>query len=350
MTLADDTKCKIETDETFCMLHCKRLNHEPVKNAQLIQKFIQSVEGDTIDLIGFQFYNVVFDPALFPTGKTVVFDSSTFHKCRFWQLKLKSSFSFVRCTFVDTTFENVTSDVDDEKCQKLDFELAQFLEDTVPFQSCSLCASEMVSFVTATFKSKNSPFWMCNMRSDLVSFMNALIESDRFYVLVCRPGLGVVDHNYLVLDSPNINLACLKANGHFEYGNTEDAKDVAASASFLGIDFRQMRTATFRNANLKNVLLADSVLETVHFINPVWRFGDRHTPILYDEIDTNEQATDELLLRLLVQLKRNYEEQRDYSMAGKWFFREMECRRRLIETDTESNRIFRWLLRTAFKL
>ncbi|MCK4461632.1 MAG: hypothetical protein KAW46_07490, partial [candidate division Zixibacteria bacterium] len=270
---------------------------------------------------------------------------------RFIDVAFEGNVSFANCTFEGTIFDNVCSNYSTIGCAKLDFTLAKFLGGEVPFRDCSFYASDEILFVDTTFEGRNSPFWMCNLRSELVSFFRASINADRFYLRVCLPEFRLVDHSYLVIDSKGINLANLLANGHFEYGNSEDATGVAPLVSFLRTDFRQMRTATFRDANLTNALFIESVIESVHFINPVWQPGDRRTPILYDKltVDTDERATDEQLLRLYVQLKRNYEEQRDYSMAGKWFYREMECRRRLVDANTEGSAFVRWLTRNLFR-
>lgn len=329
--LADGTKCQIETEASHCELHLLKVHRREVSHPKLIRDFVLSVSGDTVDLTGFHF-KTTFDSTMFPANKTVVFDSSEFSDCQFWNMELQSSLSFVGCVFEDTVFTNLSTDTIGGRCDKLDFSSARFRGDKVPFVFCGLRAREKVSFESATFESKDPPFLECYVQSDLIAFADAQIESDRFYCKVTRPNEEVRDHRCLCLDAPKISFARLKANGHFEYGNFEDAVNTAPLVSFRGTDFRQMRTATLRDANLTNALFIESVIEDVTFINPVWQPGDRRTSELYDKVtlDTDERATDDQLLRLYVQLKRNYEEQRDYSMAGKWFFREMECRRRLV--------------------
>ena len=350
--LADGTRCQlpIQTGAPSCQLHWAKRRRKDVSSPPLIRQHIQTNQGTLIDLKGFRFRAFDFESTLFPTGRDILFENSTFVNCRFIDVAFEGSVSFVGCTFEGTTFENVCSNDKTNHCEKLDFTLAKFLGDVVPFRDCLFDTSDEILFAEATFEGRDSPFWFCNLHSELVSFHRALVNADRFYLRLYSPQLRV-DNSYLVIDSEHVNLARLRVDGHFEYGNFEDSVETAPIVSFLGTDFRQMHTATLRDANLTNALFIDSVIESVHFINPVWQPGDRGMPVLYDvlDVDKDERATDEQLLRLYVQLKRNGEEQRDYAMASKWFYREMECRRRIVESSTDGNWFVRWMTKNLFK-
>lgn len=351
--LADGTRCQvqIQTGAPSCELHWAKQQRRDVDSPPLIRQHLQANQGTVIDLKGFRFRKMDFESTLFPTDRDILFDDSTFVDSRFIGVAFEGSASFVGCTFENTTFENVCSNDKSIYCKKLDFTLAKFLGDVIPFRDCLFDASDEILFVDSTFEGQSSPFRMCNLRTAFVSFFRASINADRFYLQVCQSGRCLVDYNYVVIDAKGINLAGLRANGHFEYGNFQDALEEAPIVSFLGTDFRQMRTATFRDANLKNALFAESVIESIHFISPLWQLGDRGIPLLYDVLDgdTDDRATDAQLLRLYVQLKRNYEESRDYSMAGDWFYREMECRRRIVESNTDGNWFVRGMTRLLFK-
>ncbi len=373
--LADGTRCQVETEGAHCELHLARLNRSDVSSPALIRQHLQTNQGTVIDLKGFRFRALDFESTLFPPGRDILFDDSTFVNSRFIDVAFEGNVSFANCTFEGTIFENVCSNDSTIGCAKLDFTLAKFLGGEVPFRDCSFYACDEILFVDATFESKEPPFTMCHAKSDLVSFMGASINAERFALHICKPDLHMLMPSSLVLDASHINLARLKCNGHFEYGNLESMIDVSPFVSLIYVDFRQMQTATFRNANLTKVLFLGSPVDNVVFANPRWTgFGTSRRVCVFDdtpdeafkhgaplesessdssefvEIDWDDRDRENTrlnqLLELYVSLKKNFEASGNYIDAGDWFYREMECRRRLIAVNR--SRIVRWLRQNFF--
>ncbi len=340
--LADGTKCQIETEESHCELHLMKVHRKEVSHPKLIRDFVLSVAGDSIDLTGFHF-KTTFDTAIFPENKTVVFDDSTFSDCQFWNIELQCSLSFVGCVFNGTTFENLSTSSIGGRCEKLDFSSARFRGDKVPFIFCGLRAQETVSFESATFESKEAPFKECYAQADLITFADALIESDRFYVRITEREVEMRDHRYFSLDSPNMNFARLKCNGHFEYGNYEEAWNVSPSCDFEDTDFRQMRTATFRRANLKRATFLGSQVEDVVFADPIWPKTNGRTSVYVNKSESeHDTAKLNRLLELFIALKKNYEASGNLIEAGVWHYQEMDCRQRYLAIKG-TDKSFRWL-------
>ena len=350
------------------------MSRRPIVSPKDVGDYIRGFKHDVIDLTRLKFEKpMVFDPALLRVDKPIMFNDSEFANCQFWQLKLHNDVSFVGCKFINSVFENVSTDVVRGRgnCNRIDFTLAEFRGDTIPFQSCSVYTREEISFDSAKFESLATPFKECHLESQKVTFADAIFQSDRFYVKVAIRDVEMIDHRCLSIDAPNIDFARMKVNGHFEYGNFEDAGDTAPLVSFLGTDFRQMRTATLRDANLKKTLFLGSLLENVLFVNPSWpHFVKSGRVKVYDDspdedlkttIPSGEDLPDSSefvkafgskkdrqrtklnqLLELYIALKKNYEASGNLIGAGDWHYREMECRRQHLAIKSD-HIWWRWL-------
>jgi len=112
-------------------------------------------------------------------------------------------------------------------------------------------------------------------------------------------------------------------------------KDYAPIVLFSKINFSQMKSASFIEANLSKARFTYSILKNVNFVDPIWKIAKDGRKIIYDESVPVIDTTDEEILREYVQLKYNYEENRDYPSAGDWYYREAECRKRIALADKE---------------
>jgi len=151
-----------------------------------------------------------------------------------------------------------------------------------------------------------------------------------------------------------ISFSGLRFNGRFVYKQSPHLGRYGPSLFLSGINFAEMSSAQFFDANLSGALFTNSIIEAIRFHNPVWP-KEQGRLILYDQIERNSRtdiSTDDIkeLTRLYLQLKKNYELDRNFIDAGDWFHREMECRRRLLNQDPPKNPFRRVIMSSFFSL
>ena len=118
---------------------------------------------------------------------------------------------------------------------------------------------------------------------------------------------------------------------------------------FRWANFEAPEKVRFQHVNLGQARFLETPLDKVQFIDVDWdeRAGRR---CVYDEIAHEEEGVKKnyaLIAQLYRQLKKNYEEQRDYPGAGDFHYGEMEMTRR---QQWKESKYFSWFLTWAYKL
>ncbi len=92
-----------------------------------------------------------------------------------------------------------------------------------------------------------------------------------------------------------------------------------------------MKSVAFIEANLSKVIFTYSVIDSVNFINCEWAREEKgeKRKFVYDAVNPAKDVSKWELLRQYIQLKKNFENQKDFVGTGDWSYREMECRKKL---------------------
>lgn len=141
----------------------------------------------------------------------------------------------------------------------------------------------------------------------------------------------------------------------------EDANPVfMGKVDFSSAVFETPEKILFQHANLQEAFFLYTRLEKVQFIDVEWAERE-HRKCVYDEIAPPQPWEGEknfaLISQLYRQLKKNYEEARDYPGAGDFHYGEMEMMRRQQwkECSEESKwlpkgkKLFAWFLTRSYK-
>ena len=117
-----------------------------------------------------------------------------------------------------------------------------------------------------------------------------------------------------------------------------------------GVDFQnvrmdQPRVVIFQRVDLSKASFLNTRLDKVRFIDVKWAERDKRRS-LFDEEFVKENKNYELVAQLYRQLKKNYEELRDYPGAGDFHYGEMEM---TLKMHQEKKEWFSWLLTRAYK-
>ena len=352
--LTDKLQCGLETemDKNRCQFH-----EMPVENRANIGRLTKYVldspriQNGVLYLTGMKFEDIDWNSVLSDFHGEINFSGAKFVDCAFREVNFDGPANFVGTIFENTDFAAVSF------LGGVDFTGARFGGNKTPFDLCTFEAGTWsgfgnqldVTFDGVVFEGRDMPFLSCYISGRKVSFMDAIIDSRTFRIRFYRPGVEMHHHQHLSIASEEIDLSNLSFNGHFDYSQDRESKDVAPLVDFSRVHFATMATAAFIEANLTKALFQYSVLDKVLYFGCEWpRRGDNPTPdskesrgrkILYDDImsrtENGKQATasSDELVRLYVQLKRNFEDSRDYMGASDWFYREMECRRRAAKSN-----------------
>lgn len=95
-------------------------------------------------------------------------------------------------------------------------------------------------------------------------------------------------------------------------------------ADFRGMELQDPENVRFQHVNLPQARFLNTRLDKVQFIYVDWYDRSDGKKALYDEKFVEEEGDYELVARLYRQLKKNYEEQKDYPGAGDFHYGEME--------------------------
>lgn len=319
--LFDEKPCGLEASDDLCVFH--RMRRIESSDSGRLKWYLDNRNRDYIDLTGRRFRDITFDGNLLPSEVETRFNNSEFEGCRFTGISFQRSVSFRECIFLGSHFRDVVV-----RAAAVDFELSTMTGLEVQFDSCDFRCTKGIAFVGAHIECGTTPFRACYFQAPQIQFNDCTLNTDRLYVLIVDKAQRVLDDRYLALAGEQIYFVGLKLNGHFEYANLQMGGEESPMVIFSQVNFRQMKTAVFFEANLKRARFTYSVLHNVEFRNPRFEKSNGRRKI-YDEIVRVRDTDDEHIRDVYIQLKRNYEEAHNYADAGDWFYREMECRRRL---------------------
>lgn len=343
--MLDEKRCGLPSGPEFatrCAFHAHVNRADPLSNSGIVFDYIEKRNREYLDLSKARFHGIPFDRDMLPTDVDIRFDNSEFEDCHFLELNIQKLMRFRECVFTRTPFDNIKV-----RAEGIDFTLATFTGQTVQFAHCDFRCTEGILFEQAHIECTTTPFRSCYFQAPKVVFNDCTFETDRLYVLVADQDHPGRDDRFLAIAAEQIWFVGIKLNGHFEYTNHPDCRDVSPIVLFSRVNFRQMKTATFTEANLKRARFTYSILHNVEFRNPKWeRRGGRK--MVYDEIEPVGKTGERHLRDTYIQLKRNYEEAHNYISAGHWFYREMECRRRSIAAKRTP--ALRWLRQSILSL
>ncbi len=320
---------------TRCAFHAHVDQALPLTNSSIISDYIELCKSEYLkerkreylDLTRARFQGIHFNRVSLPSDIEVRFNKSEFEDCRFTGLSFQESVSFRECVFLRTPFRDI-----DIKAAAVDFERSTMSGLTVQFEGCDFQCTKAIAFVGAHIESGTNPFSGCFFEAPQIQFLDCTLNTDRLYVLIVGSADLLRNDRYLALAGEEIYFDGLKLNGHFEYANPIECREVSPIVKFSQVNFRQMKTAIFFEANLKRARFTYSVLHNVEFRNPRFEESSGRKQI-YDEIVRVDDTDEEHIRDVYIQLKRNFEEAHNYADAGDWFYREMECRRRLAEAN-----------------
>lgn len=311
-----------------CIIHWG-MNRGPQPLIEAIREYIRDSSDDRINLSNLQFDNLVFPEHLFPT-RAVSFEKSRFIDCRFEDCVLSNAdfskamlkeTSFIRCTFsgVHALFKNATFMHTGDEPYEFIFGHCIFAQDL-----------QLLDFSDIEWHCRQRPFVYCTILACEVDLSNADIRSDHFTIGIWDKKDLFYFYNKMGLSAPaRVNLSGLTFHGHFELGFWPHHTATSPNFDFRNIDFGQMLSARFLRVNLQKADFLDSDIETVSFKNVIWPTKDGHK-IICDEFRVSSGAQLRELETIYTQLKRNYEDHRNYPAASDWHYREMEARRRRI--------------------
>ena len=119
-------------------------------------------------------------------------------------------------------------------------------------------------------------------------------------------------------------------------------------ADFSMVTLKAPEEVRFQHVNLCRARFLDTPVHKVQFTDVEWAERDNRRCV-YDEVGPrllSEEKSYSLIAQLYRQLKKNYEEQRDYPGAGGFHYGEMEMTLRMHQ---ERKEWFSWLLTRAYK-
>lgn len=266
------------------------------------------------------------------TGE-VLAERTAFPSVSFRASKFKSSVSFWGAMFLDeSNFEQTTFDkgvVFDNShfVEKADFEFAHFEE------AATFGGSTFVEWVTFDFAtSLHGPVFFHVIFYKGVSFSHAAF-GEHVYFLGSNFKGPAIFRGRGVVKKRNAN------------SQTEDSFLFKGDVNFAVVDFKVPEEVIFERVNLSQAYFRETHLDKVRFIEVKWdeRNGRRSV-----QNERNVKKEDYgLLAHLYRQLKKNYEEARDYPTAGDFHYGEMEMTRRMHWARGE---FFNWFLTKAYKV
>ncbi|HUV30508.1 MAG TPA: hypothetical protein VMY05_05380 [Acidobacteriota bacterium] len=300
-----------------------------------IKQYVTNCKQEFVDFAGIRFDGVDF-AGLLGTEKRLLFEGSQFTKCTFKACVFYNASFIGECVFKDTVFR---------KCEfrgtECSFEDSVFDSDAIVFDECTfiLTSKDELDPTAVSFKG-------CDASIVHGLFRNCYVKAYRFDAnglqLIGKDvhpklALFVTDAgqrlktDMLCLDSVHqVLLSGLQFRGVFTYRQHQEYGDFVPRLDLTQIDFDKMLSAHLFDANLKKAWFRNSSIEAVKFHNCRWPKKGEYKYLPEDGLSEKALVKDDSeLLRLYVQLKKNFETNGDFIGAGDWHFREMEARRRL---------------------
>jgi len=221
----------------------------------------------------------------------------------FWGAKFVGEVSFEQAIFVKGAIFDGSHFV-----ERADFEFTDF-EEWVTFGGSTFV--EWVTFDFATFG--HGPYFFHVIFGKGVSFDHATFEEDAYFLGATFEGPTVFRGRGAVEETNGI-------------GKPEDNFLFKGDVNFAAVTFKAPVDVIFERVDLSQAYFRETHLDRVRFIDVKW-----------DEIDGRRALHNErnlkkedygLLAQLYRQLKKNYEEERDYPGAGDFHYGEMEMTRK----------------------
>lgn len=322
----------------FCDFHV-RIHPQKVcrkEDQPFLKEYVKTDVQGFVDLSQIEFRNVEFDDLL-TDSRPILFDASRFDKCSFYKCTFKDASFASHCRFDSTTFRGCTF-----KGGKCDFSDAAFLSDDAPFEDCTflLEGTDQLDLTEVSFRNARAVV-------ETSLFKDCYVRATRFAAdglhLQGRSSPGALDlvvceaHDRLpcrmiCLDTvEQIILTEMVFSGTLTYRQPSRWKDFKPVLHLMNINFDSMVSVRFFAANLQSCHFQGSSISNTEFQNCQWQREGGFRKLGGDRgaVNSNESEVQELV-RLYVQLKKNFESKGDHIGAGDWHYREMESRRQLV--------------------
>ena len=336
-SITPNLQCGMDATGILCPLHA--LEEVRDSSINILTDYIEkspSLHGDVLYLTDLTFYGLNWEIILGDYHGEAYFSGSTFICCKFRSIIFGAPVQFAATIFINTGFEVVSFQ------SGANFSLARFDGDKTPFSWCTFKTEVWggegepidVIFERAIFLGSATVFDVCSFVGRLISFKEADFECDRLQFYVHDRQIDVYDR-FLLISAEEIIFTGIGHTGHLEYIQDTKSKDHAPRVDFQSVMFPQMKSVAFFRANLSRTRFTESIIDNVNFINCHWG----HKPdkngrkAVYDDISRADvvgkeelRRQNEELLRQYIQLKKNFENQKDFVGAGDWSYREMKCR------------------------
>lgn len=365
--ITDQEQCGMPAVGSTCALHeWERIQITDAQRDDLAHYIKESphLHDGVLHLAGLKFRDVNWHDFLKDFCGEIDFSGVEFDRCKFHDMIFGAPAHFNGAEFKLTPFEVVSFQ------SGADFSETRFYDGTVPFTHCTFRTDTFgdndepidIQFQLSVFMDSAMPFPACSMSGGLVTFRDASIAGDTLRLRICSPGVDEHKEQYLSMSCDEIDFSNLRFNGNFDFVQDFESFGFSSLLSFKRVRFTAMQSATFIDVNLERARFRHSTLETVGFIGCRWprrldrakgdSSGRKGRKILYEDIlsrSCKDEEQDQLLgeiVRLYIQLKRNWENRLNHVGAGDWFYREMECRRRTATGCVKWGRMNSWAYRT----
>jgi len=318
---------------------------------EIFKTYANYFKGKEVEYAGLRYENLSFAGDIFGDDTSVNFDNSIFRQC-----------SFIGCTFLNASFAGKSEfhDTIFKGCKfigaECDFNKARFYSSNVIFENCQFILRPEKEGYTSKVS-----FDKCYVETEESLFANCYVKADRFlmsdlkligrtkwpmiHIAISNQGYRI-DTPMLCLDGvKNIDLHMTYFQGGFVYYQLPVDEAFCPQVRLTGINFGQMSFAQIHHANLRKTLFLNSSIENLKFYDCRWRREEGYLRLYDDWLSSQKRNVKNYseLIRLYVQLKKNFESDRNYIGAGDWFYREMEARRN--KALSQCSRIKKYVLR-----
>ncbi len=330
-----------------CEAHAHAVTGGYLSDKECVREYIEKSTRDYVDLTGMRIRGMSLDTSLFLKARSTLFIGTEFVDCAFFGTNLENA-DFSQCKLIDTsfTFTHFTG----SRCS---FERADLRSREHLFSHCMFGLSAgkkgkpaTLDFRDSRMETKRDFFSNCYAQTVVLMFDRSVLNGDTLALFVYKEendiqwsiGLSVNGANRISFDS-------LRFDGRFIYTQSPVLGCYSPMLNLSGINFSEMSSALFVDAMLTPASFKRSTIEAVRFLNPVWSSVEQPSVLNNDGSFTGKSTPSLSDLReesrLYVQLKKGYEAAGNYIDAERWYYCEMETRRKVEAVST--NRLWRWL-------
>ncbi len=325
----------------YCDIHSTSLHNSPKDFVAALKRYVDETRADIIYMNDMTFpKGVTLEGDIFQ-NRQVMFCYSKFFNCIFDKCHFFDA-DFSSAKFLNTYFK---------LCQfngkNLSFFNAEFNENhhSRIFDHCAFLDLDRIDLSQLKWACDQRPFASSYFSAKEIDFNSATIESSDFSIGLWAKDNQVFNVFHMILGNlDRLILSGIIFSGNFQFANWKQEYSYVPYLFYDNINFDQMKSAKFLDADLTKTTFENSIIEKIYFINPIWPKKNNRN-ILWNELTEPLIINNAELRRLYVQLKKNCEEKRDYDTASDWHYREMEARRNQIENKLKP---LRWLRRELF--